>query len=69
MTTITRTWDQLNVIVEYQLTLLGARTRNERGAVSTEMAIVVGLLAAAAIIIIAIIASKGEDAANNIQVS
>ena len=69
MTTITRTWDQLNVIVEYQLTLLGVRTRDERGAVSTEMAIVVGLLAAAAIIIIAIIAGKGEDAANNIQTS
>ncbi|NNE74299.1 MAG: hypothetical protein HKN26_11590 [Acidimicrobiales bacterium] len=69
MTTITRTWDQLNVIVAYQLTLLGSRTRDRRGAVSTEMAIVVGLLAAAAIIIIAIIASKGEDAANNIQVS
>lgn len=68
MNTAIRTWDHLNVIVEYQLTLLGVRTRDERGAVSTEMAIVVGLLTAAAIIIIAVIASKGEDAANNIEI-
>ena len=48
MRTIRDYWDHAATLVEYQLNLVGITTRDEDGAVSTEMAIVIAALVAIA---------------------
>ena len=49
MDTIRSTYDFLRFAVEYNLTRAGVDVRDERGAVSTEMAVVIAALVAIAV--------------------
>jgi hypothetical protein len=68
MTSVQHYWDFARTMVELQLNLLGVDTRSERGAVSTEMAVVIAaMVAIAAVAAIAFMASTRE-AANKISI-
>ncbi len=59
-------WDHATTLVEYQLNLVGVTTRDEDGAVSTEMAIVIAALVAIAVTASVIFMAKVRDNANAI---
>lgn len=52
--------------IEYNLTKAGIAVRDERGAVSTEMAVVMAGVIAIAVVVVGILMSKAESNANNI---
>ncbi|MDY7106816.1 MAG: hypothetical protein S0880_37045 [Actinomycetota bacterium] len=56
----------LRVGVEYNLNLLGVDTRDDRGAVSTEMAVVIAAMVATAVVLGGIFIAKAQSNANNI---
>lgn len=56
----------LRFLVELQLNLFGVETRDDRGAVSTEMAIAIGVFVAIAAAAGIIFMSKATSNANNI---
>ena len=56
----------MHVAVEYNLNLAGIDTRDERGAVSTEMAVVIAAMVAIAVALGAIFIAKARSNANNI---
>ena len=66
METMQRYWDYANMMVELQLNLMGVRTRDERGAVSTEMAVVIAAMVAIAVAAAVIFIAKARSNANNI---
>lgn len=66
MDTIRSTYDFLHLAVEYNLTRAGVQVRDERGAVSTEMAIVIAALVAIAVTAGIIFMGKAQSNANNI---
>ena len=66
MRTIRHYWDQATTLVEYQLNLVGVTTRDEEGAVSTEMAIVIAALVAIAVTASVIFMAKVRSNANAI---
>jgi len=59
-------WNFMHVAVEYNLNLAGIDTRDERGAVSTEMAVVIAAMVAIAVALGAIFIAKARSNANNI---
>jgi len=66
MRTIRHYWDHAATLVEYQLNLVGVTTRDEHGAVSTEMAIVIAALVAIAVTASVIFMAKVRSNANAI---
>ncbi len=66
MRTIRDYWDHAATLVEYQLNLVGVTTRDEDGAVSTEMAIVIAALVAIAVTASVIFMAKVRSNANAI---
>ena len=66
MNTIRSTYDFLHFAVEYNLTRAGVDVRDERGAVSTEMAVVIAALVAVAVAAGVIFMAKAQSNANNI---
>ena len=54
------------VAVEYNLDAAGVVVRDERGAVSTEMAVVIAAMVAIAVVLGAIFIAKARSNANNI---
>lgn len=66
MDTLKRYWDYATIMVELQLNMVGVRTRDERGAVSTEMAVVIAAMVAIAVVASAIFIAKARSNANNI---
>ncbi len=66
METLKATYDFLHFAVEYNLTRAGIDARDERGAVSTEMAVVIAALVAIAVAAGAIFMAKAQSNANNI---
>lgn len=52
--------------VEYNLDRVGVRVRDDRGAVSTEMAVVIGAMVAIAVVLGTIFIAKARSNANNI---
>ena len=66
MDTIRSTYDFLRFAVEYNLTRAGVDVRDERGAVSTEMAVVIAALVAIAVAAGVIFMAKAQSNANNI---
>ena len=66
MRTIRHYWEHASILVEYQLNLVGVTTRDEDGAVSTEMAIVIAALVAIAVTASVIFMAKVRDNANAI---
>ncbi|MCB0997360.1 MAG: hypothetical protein KDB21_19840, partial [Acidimicrobiales bacterium] len=52
--------------IEYNLTKAGVAVRDERGAISTEMAVVMAGLIAIAVVVTGILMSKAQSNANNI---
>ena len=52
--------------IEYSLDRAGIRVRDERGAVSTEMAVVIGAMVAIAVVLGTIFIAKARSNANNI---
>ncbi len=66
MNTLKRYWDYATVMVELQLNMVGVRTRDERGAVSTEMAFVIAAMVAIAVVASVIFIAKARSNANNI---
>ncbi|MDE0805251.1 MAG: hypothetical protein OSA99_18255 [Acidimicrobiales bacterium] len=60
------TIDQLRLLVEIQLQTLGVRTRDDRGAVSTEMAVAIAVFVAIAAAAGVIFMAKATSNANNI---
>ena len=58
--------DFLRVGIEYNLDAAGITVRDERGAVSTEMAVVIAAMVAIAVVLGAIFISKAQSNANNI---
>jgi len=58
--------DFMHFVVEYNLTLVGLDVRDERGAISTEMAVVMAAMVAVAIAAGAIFLAKAQSNANNI---
>ncbi len=58
--------DFLRVGVEYNLAAAGVAVRDERGAVSTEMAVVIAAMVAIAVVLGAIFIAKAQSNANNI---
>lgn len=66
METLKATYDFLHFAVEYNLTRAGIDVRDERGAVSTEMAVVIAALVAIAVAAGAIFMAKAQSNANNI---
>lgn len=59
-------WDWANMMVEVQLNLLGIDTRDDEGAVSTEMAVVIAGMVAIAVAAGAIFMTKARSNANKI---
>ena len=57
--------DFLRVGVEYNLDAAGVAVRDERGAVSTEMAVVIAAMVAIAVVLGAIFIAKAQSNANN----
>ncbi|MDH3366930.1 MAG: hypothetical protein OEO17_03725 [Gemmatimonadota bacterium] len=66
METLHRYWDYASRMVEMQLNLLGVQTRDERGAVSTEMAVVIAAMVAIAVAAAIIFIAKARSNANAI---
>ncbi len=66
MRTIRDYWEHAVTLVEYQLNLVGVTTRDEDGAVSTEMAIVIAALVAIAVTASVIFMAKVRSNANAI---
>ncbi len=66
MRTVTNIYDHLHLLVEVQLNAFGLQTRDDRGAVSTEMAVVIAALVAIAVAAGAIFIAKARSNANNI---
>jgi len=66
MRTIRDYWEHAATLVEYQLNLVGVTTREEDGAVSTEMAIVIAALVAIAVTASVIFMAKVRSNANAI---
>ncbi len=66
MRTIRDYWDHAVTLVEYQLNQVGVTTRDEHGAVSTEMAIVIAALVAIAVTASVIFMAKVRSNANAI---
>ncbi|MCH8991627.1 MAG: hypothetical protein IIA44_07770 [Acidobacteria bacterium] len=66
MRTIRDYWEHAATLVEYQLNQLGVTTRDEDGAVSTEMAIVIAALVAIAVTASVIFMAKVRSNANAI---
>ena len=66
MDAIRSTYDFLHLAVEYNLTRLGVDVRDERGAISTEMAVVMAALVAVAVAAGVIFMAKAQSNANNI---
>lgn len=66
MRTIRDYWEHAATLVEYQLNLVGITTRDEDGAVSTEMAIVIAALVAIAVTASVIFMAKVRSNANAI---
>ena len=60
------TSDHIRFLVEVQLRAVGVRTRDERGAISTEMAVAIGVLVAIAVAAGIIFMAKATSNANNI---
>ena len=58
--------DHLGFLVEVQLRSFGVRTRDERGAISTEMAVAIAVLVAIAAAAGVIFMAKAMSNANNI---
>jgi hypothetical protein len=58
--------DLLRIGVEYNLNVAGLNTRDERGAVSTEMAVVIAAMVAIAVVLGGIFVAKARSNANNI---
>ena len=58
--------NHLRLLIEVQLNLLGVRTRDDRGAVSTEMAVAIGVMVAIAAAAGIIFMAKAQSNANNI---
>ena len=56
----------LRLGIEYNLTKAGIAVRDERGAISTEMAVVMAGLIAIAVVVTGILMSKAQSNANNI---
>ncbi len=52
--------------IEYNLTKAGVNVRDERGAISTEMAVVMAGMIAIAVVVVGILMSKAQSNANNI---
>ena len=66
MNTFKTQLDFLHFAVEYNLRQVGVRTRDDRGAVSTEMAVVMAGMIAIAVVVLGILMSKAQSNANNI---
>lgn len=66
MTTMRHTYDHLHMLVEIQLNMLGINTRDDEGAVSTEMAVVIAAMVAIAVAAAVIFIAKARSNANNI---
>ncbi len=60
------TIDHIRFLIEVQLRAVGVRTRDERGAISTEMAVAIGVLVAIAVAAGIIFMAKATSNANNI---
>lgn len=58
--------DHLRILAEVQLRLFGVQTRNDRGAVSTEMAVAISVMVAVAVAAGVIFMAKAQSNANNI---
>ena len=58
--------DFIRLAVEYNLNVIGVDTRDDRGAVSTEMAIVIAAMVAVAVALGTIFIAKARSNANNI---
>ena len=58
--------DFTRLAVEYNLNVIGVDTRDDRGAVSTEMAIVIAAMVAVAVALGTIFIAKARSNANNI---
>ncbi len=66
METIKAYVEFMQFAVEYNLTRAGVDVRDERGAVSTEMAVVIAAMVAIAVAAGAIFITKAQSNANNI---
>lgn len=66
METIKAYVEFMHFAVEYNLTRAGIDVRDERGAVSTEMAVVIAAMVAIAVAAGAIFITKAQSNANNI---
>lgn len=66
MDTLSNYWNHWNMLVELQLNLLGIDTRDDEGAISTEMAVATGVLVAVAAAAGIIFIAKARSNANNI---
>ncbi|MCB0991772.1 MAG: hypothetical protein KDB16_12380 [Acidimicrobiales bacterium] len=66
MNTLTTYYDFLHMGIEYNLNLAGVGTRDEDGAVSTEMAVVMAAMVAIAVALGVIFIAKARSNANNI---
>ena len=56
----------VRLAVEYNLNVAGVHTRDDRGAVSTEMAVVMAAMVAIAVVLGVIFIAKARSNANNI---
>lgn len=59
-------YDWVHFVVEYGFQRVGVDTRDERGAVSTEMAVVIAAMVAIAVAAGVIFLAKAQSNANNI---
>ena len=66
MQAIRNTYDYFHMLVELQLNYMGVDTRDEEGAVSTEMAVVIAAMVAIAVAAAVIFIAKARSNANNI---
>ncbi len=66
METIKSYVEFMHLAVEYNMTRLGVNVRDERGAVSTEMAVLIAAMVAIAVGAGAIFIAKAQSNANNI---
>ena len=66
MQAIQNYYDFMHLAVEYNLNRAGVHTRDERGAVSTEMAVVMAAMVSVAVALGVIFIAKARTNANNI---
>lgn len=66
MNAMRNTYDHFHMLVEIQLNMLGVNTRDDEGAVSTEMAVVIGAMVAIAVAAAVIFIAKARSNAENI---